>query len=215
LGDSVRNVVSGGRQGTVVQAGHITHLTINGEPVREEITVAPPWGERGTPLRGREALLDRLLSQPGVHVLYGLGGVGKTSLALEAAHRLGDAPVWWVSAHDDTRLTGGMRAVARHLGASDEDLAAGMTAEMVWARLSALRDPWLLVVDNADDLRVLDGPGRLASGAGWVRAHRSPHGLVIVTTRDGRRSSRPVDACSTPTTCSAWRSATVSRVLCC
>ena len=48
-----------------------------------------------TPLVGREQDVDgicRLLSQPGVHLLtlVGLGGVGKTRLALQAAHELLD-----------------------------------------------------------------------------------------------------------------------------
>ncbi|MGW5424298.1 tetratricopeptide repeat protein [Streptomyces sp. NPDC003943] len=183
-----RNVVSGGTQGTVVQAGHIEHLVVHqAPPPADEVTVAPPFGRRGTPLRGRGELLGRLRAASGTHVLYGLGGVGKTSLALEVADVLarGGAPVWWVAAQDAGRLAGGLRAVARRVGVREDELASGQTADLLWERLAALPGPWLLVLDNADDLGLLDGPGSLAAGTGWVRAPDGAAGLVLVTTRDG------------------------------
>ncbi|MER7516387.1 AAA family ATPase [Streptomyces sp. NPDC126499] len=182
------NVVSGGTQGTVVQAGHIEHLVVHqAPPPADEVTVAPPFGRRGTPLRGREDVITRLLDASGTHVLYGLGGVGKTSLALEVADRLArdGAPVWWVAARDAGRLAGGLRAVGRRVGLGEEELSTGQTADLLWERLAALPGPWLLVLDNADDLALLDGPGSLAAGTGWVRAPAGAGGLVLVTTRDG------------------------------
>ncbi|MFF9194663.1 tetratricopeptide repeat protein [Streptomyces sp. NPDC014779] len=181
------NSITGGTQGTVVQAGHIEHLVVHQAPQpADEVTVAPPFGRRGAPLRGRGDLLDRLLAATGTHVLHGLGGVGKTSIALEAADVLArrGAPVWWVAAQDAGRLAGGLRAVARRVGLREDELASGQTADLLWERLAALPGPWLLVLDNADDLSLLDGPGALAAGTGWVRAPRAG-GLVLVTTRDG------------------------------
>ncbi|MFF5974578.1 tetratricopeptide repeat protein [Streptomyces sp. NPDC012769] len=182
------NVVSGGTQGTVVQAGHIEHLVVHQAPPSvDEVTVAPPFGRRGMPLRGREELLGLLLGATGTHVLYGLGGVGKTSLALEVADRLAreGAPVWWVAAQDGGRLAGGLRAVARRLGVGEEELATGQTADLLWESLAALPGRWLLVFDNADDLALLDGPGSLAAGTGRARVPAGADGLVLVTTRDG------------------------------
>ncbi|MEU8758910.1 tetratricopeptide repeat protein [Streptomyces sp. NPDC048659] len=189
---AVRNQVTGGTHGTVVQAGRIEHLVVHQHqtpppPPPDEVTVAPPWGRRGTPLRGRDALLAALRAGAGTQVLYGLGGVGKTTLALDVARAFADAgaPVWWVAAQDAGRLVGGLRAVARRVGLGDAELAAGQTADLLWERLAALPGRWLLVVDNADDLALLDGPGSLAAGTGWVRAPAASRGLVLVTTRDG------------------------------
>ncbi|MER8047240.1 tetratricopeptide repeat protein [Streptomyces sp. NPDC094032] len=189
-GAAAYNSVTGGTHGTVVQAGHIEHLVVRqAPPPPDEVTVAPPWGRRGTPLRGRDELLARLRAADGTHVVYGLGGVGKTSLALEVASGFAaeGAPVWWVAAQDAGRLADGLRAVARRVGLREDDLAAGQTADLLWERLASFAGRWLLVVDNADELALLDGPGSLAAGTGWVRvpAGGGGGGLVLVTTRDG------------------------------
>ncbi|MFG2883751.1 tetratricopeptide repeat protein [Streptomyces sp. NPDC048297] len=144
------------------------------------------------PVRGRDALFGRVetaLSAPGtrlVQVLCGLGGSGKTTVALElVSRRLAHAEqVWWVDARHETTLEAGLRAVARQAGAPEEQLRGGDTADVLWSYLAQYERPWLLVVDNADDPALLDGPGKLSEGTGWIRLPADSRGGVLVTTRD-------------------------------
>ncbi|HEV3291488.1 MAG TPA: tetratricopeptide repeat protein, partial [Streptosporangiaceae bacterium] len=127
-------------------------------------------------LAGREELLadlDALLiagpgAGPQVVALHGLGGAGKTSVAVEYAHRhLAEVGVaWQFAAGDATVLAAEFGELAAQLGvrslADVRDPVASVHA--VLARFSA---PWLLLFDNAEDLtRVAAflppaGPGRV------------------------------------------------------
>jgi TIR domain/NB-ARC domain len=82
--------------------------------------------------------------------VHGLGGVGKTQLALEYAHRFAsDYDIaWWVPAGLPTSATVALATLARRLGV--EDLAD--QGEMVAGLFDRLRqrDRWLLVYDNAE-----------------------------------------------------------------
>lgn len=125
-------------------------------------------------------------------MLHGLGGCGKTALALEVIDHLqrGLAGIprriaWWVDARQGVVLDSGLRALARQAGLSREEASAGWAADALWECLARAPYDWVLVVDNVDDPRVLDGPGRLAAGTGWLRPHAAPSGLILVTTRDG------------------------------
>ncbi|WP_433606085.1 tetratricopeptide repeat protein [Dactylosporangium sp. CA-139114] len=150
-------------------------------------------------IRGRASLLARLerdLDQPRtgapaarVHVLHGLGGSGKSTVALalaRAAERRG-VTVWWVSAVRPALFTTGMHAVAIDLGATPDELRVGSLPDQVWRRLAGHDRPWLLVVDDVDDPRaVLSLPGaEVTDGNGWLRPITGGHGAVVVTTRDG------------------------------
>ncbi|MFF2820441.1 tetratricopeptide repeat protein, partial [Kitasatospora cineracea] len=155
--------------------------------------MAPPWGLRDErrPLRGREGVLGRLdaaVEDPavgGVLVVCGMGGGGKTAVALEFAARRAAAGcrVWWVEARNGPALETGMRAVARQAGAGQEELDLGDTADVLWTHLARSGERWLLIVDNADDPALLDGPGALNAGTGWIRPAPA-HGTVLVTSRD-------------------------------
>ncbi|MFF4138852.1 tetratricopeptide repeat protein [Streptomyces mirabilis] len=164
------------------------------------VTLAPPVGDRDPafPLRGRKALLGALLKlgreggDGRLHVLHGLGGCGKTAVALELVYLLQNRPhgsppglVWWVDARQAVMLDSGFRALAQQAGLNREEASAGWAADALWKRLAQVRHGWVLVVDNVDDPTVLDGPGRLSAGTGWLRPHVSPAGLVLVTTREG------------------------------
>ena len=159
------------------------------------VSVAPPVGQRDEqlPLRGRDQILAEI-SGSGVRVwvVYGLGGCGKTRLALEAAFQAQQegVTVWWVSAADPTNLVAGMRAVGRRLGVSDAEMEHGDATDVIWHYLAGRADRWLLVMDNADDPQVLTGPGKsLAEGRGWLRPVPGQAGRVLVTSRDGHATS--------------------------
>jgi NB-ARC domain-containing protein/tetratricopeptide repeat protein len=155
------------------------------------VSLTPPYGDLdpNLPLRGRSVLLAELTSGTElVQVLYGLGGCGKTRLALEVASASGErgADAWWVLAADGTALTSSMRALGRRLDLPEAELAQGDAADAIWRALHARMKPWVLIFDNVDDPQVLAGPGRrLSEGRGWLRPVRTGYGLVIVTSRDG------------------------------
>ncbi|WP_308301894.1 helix-turn-helix domain-containing protein, partial [Frankia sp. AgKG'84/4] len=124
-----------------------------------------------------------------VHVLHGLGGVGKSTVALTVAARALDRGVrtWWINAAGPGTVTATMTALAVELGASQHQLAQGSLPDLLWRLLDALDRPWLLVIDNADDPDADLGPpgGGVLDGSGLLRPVSTPCGVVIVTTRDG------------------------------
>ncbi len=158
------------------------------------MSIAPPLGQRDDrlPLRGREGLLA-ILADSGaakrVRVLHGMGGCGKTRLAIELAWQAEQRglEVWWVSAIDKARLVAGMRAVGHRLDISDDELRRGDVADVIWQSLTSRKKEWLLVIDAADDPQILAAPGApVGHGTGWLRPLSSSAGSVVVTSRDGR-----------------------------
>ena len=100
--------------------------------------------------------------------LYGLGGVGKTQLALEYAHRfMADYDlVWWVPSERAEETSAALADLARKMGLKVGD----NVAEAAEAALEELRRDttphWLLIFDNADDPKQLEP--YLPTGSGHV-----------------------------------------------
>ncbi|WP_030602975.1 tetratricopeptide repeat protein [Streptomyces fulvoviolaceus] len=169
------------------------------------LTVAPPLGRLDRRVRGREPLLDalkQLVGKPtsGVRVLHGMGGGGKTTVALEIAAYASalNVDVWWVTASNPAALSAGMREVVAALGAPADLIdrawsGRSSATDLLWRRLCDTTSPWLLVVDNADEPEHLAPQGRLAEGTGWIRPAAELPGLVLITSRD-----------SSPTTWGPW-----------
>lgn len=161
-------------------------------------SITAPLGRLDRPVRGRKHLLEKLaiaLAQATgrVHLLCGLGGCGKTTVALDVARSARDrgVEVWWLSAVSAESLDAGMRELAAQLGASTDQIQrawSGLTsaADLIWRLLNAFPRPWLLIFDNADDVEVLTPiNGRIADGTGWLRPPGSDLGRVLLTSRDG------------------------------
>lgn len=140
------------------------------------------WGnvpQRNRNFTGREELLQQLREQVTgrsdvtavlQQALQGLGGVGKTQLAIEYAHRFAEdyQLVWWVSADQPVLLRSSLAALAPRL---DLPVNPGRVEDALGAVLDSLRrgEPysrWLLILDNADEPDALQdlipqGPGHV------------------------------------------------------
>ncbi|MFI9171264.1 tetratricopeptide repeat protein [Streptomyces lincolnensis] len=156
-------------------------------PAAPDSVRMPLVGRAPGVLRNREELREVLgaaVAGPSgdIHVVHGMGGCGKTALAywlFTSALRDHGRVGFWVNASERMSLRAGMLAVAGDRGAAPGELAAASAgqraaADLVWHHLDHSADPWLLVLDNADDPTVLE------DGA-WLRA--SGRGVVLVTTR--------------------------------
>ncbi|WP_432103649.1 FxSxx-COOH system tetratricopeptide repeat protein [Streptomyces sp. bgisy091] len=121
---------------------------------------APP---RNPGFTGRSLVLERMRDQlgggmavvlPQPQTLYGLGGVGKTQVALEYVHRfMADYDlVWWISSEQTDDVIAGLAELAGRLGAQGgDDMAAASQEAVDLLRRGVPSDRWLLVFDNADD----------------------------------------------------------------
>jgi len=126
------------------------------------------WGDvppRNPNFTGREAILARLHAALTVsreaavlpQALHGMGGVGKSQVAIEYVHRHSSEYdlVWWISAEQNSQVLSSLIRLAQQLGL-DVAPEANSAVPAVRDALNTGRieyERWLLVFDNAESLQ--------------------------------------------------------------
>ncbi|MFI8203584.1 FxSxx-COOH system tetratricopeptide repeat protein [Streptomyces sp. NPDC085937] len=164
----------------------------------EEQPPRPPFGERvagGLPaiwnleprnpeFIGRDLILHELFQRfdrggaSVVQALRGPGGVGKTQIAVEYAHRHADNYdlVWWLAAEDSSLVGEQLAALAVELRLVEKSTDTATAAAVVKSHLRG-RDRWLLIFDNTEERTSVSqwlpgGPGHVlitSRAGGWER----------------------------------------------
>ena len=161
---------------------------LSGAPTQTASAPAQPWNvpfHRNPFFTGREQLLallrERLTSGKTAaltqaQAISGLGGIGKTQTAVEYAHRYRDQyrAVLWASAASLESLQSDFVQLAHLLKLPEKDAREqNITIEAVQRWLAQHRD-WLLILDNADDLPIIDA---------FLPDLSATNGHILITTR--------------------------------
>lgn len=139
---------------------------------------------------GRADELERLQSdRRRIVSILGLGGVGKSRLALEFAFQVKSARpedwIFWIEATDQLTFEKDVLEIGKKLRIPGIEDEKADVKNLVKQRLSDSTERWLLVLDNADDDALW---GRHAATSSKTTTlvqclPRTTNGLIIVTTR--------------------------------
>ncbi|KAF2156394.1 TPR-like protein [Myriangium duriaei CBS 260.36] len=149
-----------------------------------------PFG-RDKDFVGRHPIMDQLMQRvpPSAEedncqqtIIEGLGGVGKTAIAIELVYRIRKqyprCSIFWVSTVDTTSFENAYREIGKklHITTSGKDKID--IKMLVKDALSQHPKEWLLVIDNADDQQMLFNDPNLRRYLPW-----SYRGSILFTSR--------------------------------
>ena len=186
------------RVGTQINAENVTINTVTS-------TLAPqpallwyvPFG-RNPLFTGREETLqmvhDALKSTKNAaltQAISGLGGIGKTQTALEYAYRYHEEyhAIFWVRANSREELLTDFTQLARIIQVSDpheQDPQRTVAAIIAWLQSNT---NWLLIIDNADDLTMVQP---------YLPIHTGGHILITTRAQAVRSLARKVELTTLP-----------------
>ncbi|KAF1982495.1 TPR-like protein [Aulographum hederae CBS 113979] len=147
----------------------------------------PDFIDRGDIL----ARIDEICSQPaGRAALVGVGGVGKSQLAIEHAYRVKkhspETRIFWVYASNAGRLQEAYKGIAQTLKLPGSEEATANNYKLVFDWLSNDDNgTWLMIIDNADDFKTAssDGEGSPHASLADYPPPQSANGSVLMTSR--------------------------------
>jgi tetratricopeptide (TPR) repeat protein len=171
-----------------------------------------PFG-RNKQFIGRHSQLEELFAKLDLEdpeddcqrvAIAGLGGVGKTQIALEAAFRVQkespDRSVFWISATSAASFEKGLHDIGQALqipGINEDKADVKSLVKTFLSQESAGR--WLLIIDNADDIEILYGranESNESSGSPALADYLpfSRKGSILFTTRNLRAAVKQAGA---------------------
>lgn len=134
---------------------------------------------------GREDVLERIEkgfssgAGPRVVVLRGLGGQGKTQVALEYCRRArshGVPAIFWIDANSESTVKQSFQAIAGRIKNSTTTISEKVAVKLILVEFRDWAEPWLMVFDNYDDVKNFDN----------IRQYlpEGEQGCILVTTRN-------------------------------
>ncbi|KAJ9130676.1 Kinesin light chain [Pleurostoma richardsiae] len=135
-----------------------------------------------------QQLKQRCAEPAGRVALAGLGGVGKSQLAIEFAYRIAEEEketwVFWVHAGTRARVEEGFRAIADVVKLPGREQPTADLPQLVYAWLSHEKNGrWVMILDSADDRAVFEAE---VANNKPLRSYlpQSRNGSILLTTRD-------------------------------
>lgn len=158
LGDGKQAKWDNELDGLITRIEELTQLRALSRPGNEKAfnalnqRVSPHYAD----LQGRVAELHARLTTHGSVAVHGMGGLGKTQLALKFSHEYREryVGVWWLRAESVAVLEDDAKRFCGKVGATIRGSDSAGTALAKW--LGSASAPWLIVYDNVEDLSTIE-----------------------------------------------------------
>ncbi|KAL4751018.1 hypothetical protein BDW72DRAFT_193288 [Aspergillus terricola var. indicus] len=169
---------------------------VNHEDASKNRFVMIPFG-RNPRFVGRQDEIQKLEDFITMHngaqklAITGLGGVGKTQIALELAYRVQyrepDCSIFWIPCTSYEAVEQACTAIAQMVGI--QDVQPAEVKERLNTYLSQMDGKWLLIFDNADDMDMWTKNSSTASSLRDLLPFNT-QGHIIFTTRNRKLAVR-------------------------